>query len=83
MRKDFLVSPYQLLEARAAGAGGVLLIAAMLGDHELREMLRATHQLGLFALVEVFDLPDLERAPPLMPRRARRSTTGAAARCSA
>jgi indole-3-glycerol phosphate synthase len=62
MRKDFLVSPYQLLEARAAGAGGVLLIAAMLGDHELREMLRAAHQLGLFALVEVFDLADLRRA---------------------
>jgi indole-3-glycerol phosphate synthase len=62
MRKDFLVSPYQLLEARAAGAAGVLLIAAMLGDRALREMLRATHQLGLFALVEVFDLPDLERA---------------------
>jgi indole-3-glycerol phosphate synthase len=62
MRKDFLVSPYQLLEARASGASGVLLIAAMLGDHELREMLRATHQLQLFALVEVFDLPDLQRA---------------------
>ncbi|MEO7386472.1 MAG: indole-3-glycerol-phosphate synthase [Gammaproteobacteria bacterium] len=62
MRKDFLVSPYQLLEARAAGASGVLLIVAMLGDRELREMLRATHQLGLFALVEVFDRPDLERA---------------------
>lgn len=62
MRKDFLVSPYQLLEARAAGASGVLLISAMLGDHELKEMLRATHQLGMFALVEVFDLPDLRRA---------------------
>ena len=62
VRKDFLVSPYQLLEARVAGAGGVLLIAAMLGDRELREMLRATHQLGLFALVEVFDKPDLDRA---------------------
>ncbi len=66
MRKDFLVSPYQLLEARAAGAGGVLLIAAMLGDRELREMLRATHQLGLFALVEVFDRPDLLRALPIL-----------------
>jgi indole-3-glycerol phosphate synthase len=62
MRKDFLVSPYQLLEARVAGAGGVLLIAAMLGDRALREMLRATHQLGLFALVEVFDRADLDRA---------------------
>ena len=66
MRKDFLVSPYQLLEARVAGAGGVLLIAAMLGDRELREMLRATHQLGLFALVEVFDLPDLQRAAAMI-----------------
>ncbi|MEO8223744.1 MAG: indole-3-glycerol-phosphate synthase [Gammaproteobacteria bacterium] len=66
MRKDFLVSPYQLLEARAAGAGGVLLIAAMLGDRELREMLRAAHQLGLFALVEIFDRPDLERAAPII-----------------
>jgi len=62
MRKDFLVSPYQLLEARVSGAGGVLLIAAMLGDRELREMLRATHQLGMFALVEVFDRADLDRA---------------------
>jgi len=66
MRKDFLVSPYQLLEARAAGAGGVLLIAAMLGDYALREMLRAAHQLGLFALVEVFDLPDLRRASAMI-----------------
>jgi len=62
MRKDFLVSPYQLLEARAAGAGGALLIAAMLSDHELRAMLQAAVGLGLFALVEVFDLPDLRRA---------------------
>jgi len=62
MRKDFLVAPYQLLEARAAGASGVLLIAAMLSDHELHEMLRAAGKLKLFALVEVFDLPDLRRA---------------------
>lgn len=66
MRKDFLVSPYQLLEARAAGAGGVLLIAAMLNDRELREMLRATHQLGMFALVEIFDGADLVRAAALI-----------------
>lgn len=62
MRKDFLVSPYQLLEGRAAGAGGVLLIAAILDDHALRGMLRATHGLGMFALVEVFDMADLRRA---------------------
>jgi len=64
LRKDFLVSPYQLLEARAAGAGGVLLIAAIFDDRALRAMLRATHQLGMFALVEVFDQTDLERTVP-------------------
>lgn len=62
MRKDFLVAPYQLLEARAAGASGVLLIAAMLSDARLQEMLRYAHRLGLFALVEIFDAADLERS---------------------
>lgn len=62
MRKDFLVSPYQVLEARAAGASGVLLIAAMLSDARLQEMLRYAHRLGLFALVEIFDAADLERS---------------------
>ena len=62
MRKDFLVAPYQVLEARAAGASGVLLIAAMLDDARLREMLRYAHRLGLFALVEIFDAADLERS---------------------
>lgn len=61
LRKDFLVSPYQVLEARAAGASGVLLIAAMLNDARLQDMLRYTHRLGLFALVEIFDAADLER----------------------
>ncbi len=70
MRKDFLVTPYQLLEARAAGAGGVLLIAALLDDRALREMLRATLQLGMFALVEVFDTADLDRAVPALRRLA-------------
>lgn len=62
MRKDFLVSSYQVLEARAAGASGVLLIAAMLNDARLQDMLSYTHRLGLFALVEIFDVADLERA---------------------
>ena len=61
MRKDFLVSPYQVLEARASGASGVLLIAAMLNDARLQDMLRYTHRLGLFALVEIFDASDLDR----------------------
>jgi indole-3-glycerol phosphate synthase len=66
MRKDFLVSPYQVLEARAAGAGGVLLIAAMLSPAELREMLSMTMELGMFALVEAFDSADLEKCLPIM-----------------
>jgi len=66
MRKDFLVSPYQVLEARAAGAGGVLLIAAMLSAAELREMLLITLELGMFALVEAFDAADLQLCLPVM-----------------
>jgi len=61
MRKDFLVDPYQVVEARAAGAGGVLLIAAILEPPVLRDMLQATFDLGMFALVEAFDEPDLAR----------------------
>jgi indole-3-glycerol phosphate synthase len=66
MRKDFLVSPYQVLEARAAGAGGVLLIAAMLSGAELREMLGMTLELGMFALIEAFDVADLQLCLPVM-----------------
>ncbi len=61
MRKDFLVDPYQLLEARAHGAGGALLIVAMLDDSLLDEMLDCAAELGLFVLLEAFDEPDLER----------------------
>lgn len=66
MRKDFLVSPYQVLEARAAGAGGVLLIAAMLDAATLSDMLQKTFDLGMFALVEAFDSQDLAHAVPVM-----------------
>lgn len=62
MRKDFLCDPAQLLEARAHGADGVLLIAAMLEGGLLEEMLTASHELGLFALVETFDEQDIARA---------------------
>jgi len=69
MRKDFLTDPYQVLEARAAGAGGVLVIVTMLGDAEVAELLGCVAQCGLFALLEGFDEADLERiggidAPP-------------------
>lgn len=62
MRKDFLVSPAQVLEARALGADGVLLIAAILPGRELGAMLQAARDAGLFALVEAFDGDDLRRA---------------------
>jgi len=61
MRKDFLVDAYQIWEARAAGAGGVLLIATMLDDETLRAMMRTTVEAGLFALIEAFDADDLRR----------------------
>jgi len=66
MRKDFLVSPYQLFEARLAGASGVLLIAAMLADDELEQMLGCALELGLFVLVEAFDAHDIARCAPLL-----------------
>jgi len=62
MRKDFLVAPAQLLEARVAGADGVLLIARLLADGLLAEMVALARSLGLFVLLEAFDQADLERA---------------------
>jgi len=62
LRKDFLVDPYQLYEARAAGAGGVLLIARMLSGDDLQEMLDCARELRLFTLVETFDAADIARA---------------------
>lgn len=62
MRKDFLVDPYQVIEARAHGAGGVLLIASLLDATRLREMLDTAASMDLFALIESFDVRDLDRA---------------------
>lgn len=62
LRKDFLFDPYQLYEARAFGADAVLLIAAILDDALLRELLWLAEELDLAALVEVHDRPELERA---------------------
>jgi indole-3-glycerol phosphate synthase len=59
MRKDFLVDPYQLLEARAAGAGGALLIVRMLGRGALDALAAAAAELGLFVLLEAFDEADV------------------------
>lgn len=62
MRKDFLVHPAQVWEARAAGASGVLLIATMLSDAALDDALAAAAEAGLFVLLEAFDAADLARA---------------------
>src|SRR5262245_22781085 len=61
MRKDFLVDPYQVLEARAAGAGGVLVILAMLDDPSVRALIDCARRCGMFVLIEAFDRADLER----------------------
>jgi indole-3-glycerol phosphate synthase len=60
MRKDFLVDPYQALEARVAGAGGVLVILRMLSRTGVEEMLDCARRLGLFVLLEAFDEADIE-----------------------
>jgi indole-3-glycerol phosphate synthase len=60
MRKDFLVDPYQVLEARVAGAGGVLVIIRMLSPSGIQEMLECASNVGLFVLLEAFDEADIE-----------------------
>ena len=62
MRKDFLVDTVQILEAKAAGASGVLLIAAILSDTQMESMLDCAIDNDLFVLLEVFGETDLERA---------------------
>jgi indole-3-glycerol phosphate synthase len=72
MRKDFLVDPYQVLEARAAGAGGVLLILRMLRRERLTEMLETANEHDLFVLLEAFDARDLDLATELLARGGQR-----------
>ena len=61
MRKDFLTDVRQVVEARAAGASGVLLIAAILDDALLQSMLDCALEHSMFVLLEAFDADDLAR----------------------
>lgn len=61
MRKDFLVDPYQVLEARVSGAGGVLVIVRMLSDSEAAALIRRAREFSLFVLLEAFDERDIDR----------------------
>lgn len=59
--KEFIIDPYQIYLARAAGASAVLLIATILSDQDLQDFLLITHTLGMNALVEVHTLAELDR----------------------
>lgn len=61
LRKDFIIDPYQLFEARAAGADAVLLIAECLDDCQLRSLHNQTIELGMTPLVELYDPENLPR----------------------
>jgi indole-3-glycerol phosphate synthase len=73
MRKDFLVDPYQVIEARAAGAGGVLIILRMLPRAELEALIEQALKLNLFALLEAFDEQDIELAWSLTEQYGRKA----------
>jgi indole-3-glycerol phosphate synthase len=69
MRKDFLVHPYQVLEARAAGAGGVLVILRMLPREVLESLIDTALEHGLFVLLEAFDEADIALSHELVAAR--------------
>lgn len=67
LRKEFILDPYQLLEARAAGTDAILLIVACLEDALLADLHTQTVELGMTALIEAHDETEMERALALSP----------------
>ncbi len=65
IRKDFIIDPYQVYEARSINADCILLIAACLTDIQLKELNNLAHQLDMDVLIEVHNLAELERVLPL------------------
>jgi len=62
IRKDFIIDPYQVYEARVIGADCILLIVAALSDSQLAELVQLSRELKMDVLMEVHDAPELERA---------------------
>lgn len=70
MRKDFVVAPIQVYEARAAGAGGILLIVGMLTDERLAALMDCAADCRLWVLLEAFDEAEIRRSAALVSGRA-------------
>lgn len=68
LRKDFMLTPYQITESRALGADCILLIVAALDDNKLKELYARGAELGMDTLIEVHDKAELDRALALNPK---------------
>ncbi len=67
LQKDFIIDPFQICEGRASGADGVLLIASLLDQEQLRDFVHLVMALRMVPLIEVHDEEDLEKTLPLDP----------------